>query len=148
MPAVHTSHGKTRIVGVPNFRITSNRNAPFSLLCLYATAYSIVLCYRHRVVAAGFVPHLKGFDACTYFRRCKRAQLGYQLECEQSPCLLIFGIALGQGGPVQLVDSIKLTPTVASGDWTHFVIGKPTDHMMRMSSMFAAHAPAKPFRKG
>jgi hypothetical protein len=48
------------------------------------------------------------------------------------------------GATVELLHSVKLTLTIAATHGTDFMIGEPTDKVMRMSAMLAPHTPREP----
>ena len=65
-------------------------------------------------------------------------------------CLLIvlYRITLGQGRSIQFVNPVKLTTTITTTHGANLVIGKPTHHVMGMSTVLATHTPTKPFGEG
>lgn len=78
-------------------------------------------------------------------------------------------IAFGKGGPVEFLDAIyaakthvrertnrtqalgnqltQLTTTITAANWTNVMTCKPTDHVVRVTTVFTTHAPTEPFRK-
>jgi hypothetical protein len=48
---------------------------------------------------------------------------------------------------MKLVNTVKLAPAIASTNGAHFMLEEPAHKMVRVTSMFAAHAPGKPLGK-
>ena len=52
-----------------------------------------------------------------------------------------------QPGTTKLVNAVELATAIASTNWAHFMLAEPAHKMVRVTSMFAAHAPGKPLGK-
>ena len=53
---------------------------------------------------------------------------------------------LGQGRSAKFLNAIKLATALATTDRASFMVCKPSNKMVSMTTMLAVHAPCKPLR--